>query len=80
MKNAALVLDQKTFSFTRKVNLNFTQKNFFCQSVVYKRVAVKLEARFCPLYSIRSPEEVDSSPDSAIPVYFVEAKEIICLY
>ena len=71
MKNAALVLDQKTFSFTRKVNLNFTQ------SVVYKRVAVKLEARFCPLYSIRSPEEVDSSPDSAIPVYFVEAKEII---
>ena len=69
MKNAALVLDQKTFSFTRKVNLNFTQ------SVVYKRVAVKLEARFCPLY--RSPEEVDSSPDSAIPVYFVEAKEII---
>ena len=54
MKNTALVLDQKNFSFHRKVNLNFTQKKLFCQSVMCKRVVAKFEAGFCPLYWVSS--------------------------
>ena len=48
MKNAALVLDQKTFSFQRK--LNFTQKNFFYQNCECKMVEPKFETGFWPLY------------------------------
>ena len=50
MKNAALVLDQKTFSFRRKSILKLTQKKLFCQSCVCKRVEPKFEAGFCLLY------------------------------
>ena len=53
-KNSALVSDQKTFSFQRKLNLNFTQKKLFCQSVMCKRVVAKFEAGFCPLYWVTS--------------------------
>jgi len=54
MKNAALVLDQKTFSFQRKLNFNFTQKNFFCQNCVCKMVDPKFETGFWPLYWVSS--------------------------
>ena len=50
MKNAALVLDQKNFSFHGKVNLNFTQKNFFYQNCECKMVEPKIETGFWPLY------------------------------
>ena len=53
-KNSALVSDQKTFSFQRKLNLNFTQKKLFCKSVMCKRVVAKFEAGFCPLYWVSS--------------------------
>ena len=54
MKNAALVLAQKTFSFQRKLNFNFTQKNFFCQNCVCKMVDPKFETGFWPLYWVSS--------------------------
>ena len=54
MKNAALVLAQKTFSFQRKLNFSFTQKNFFCQNCVCKMVDPKFETGFWPLYWVSS--------------------------
>ena len=54
MKNAALVLAQKTFSIQRKLNFNFTQKNFFCQNCVCKMVDPKFETVFWPLYWVSS--------------------------
>ena len=54
MKNAALVLAQKTFSIQRKLNFNFTQKNFFCQNCVCKMVDPKFETGFWPLYWVSS--------------------------
>ena len=50
MKNAALVLDQKTFFFPRKSILKFTQKKLFCQNCVCKRVGPRFDAGFCRLY------------------------------
>ena len=50
MKNAALVLDQNAFSFQRKLNFNFTQKNFFSQNCVCKMVDPKFELGFWQLY------------------------------
>ena len=50
MKNAALVLAQNTFSFQRKLNFNFTKKNFFCQNCVCKMVDPKFETGFWQLY------------------------------
>ena len=46
MKNAALVLDQKTFSFQRKLNFNFTQKKFLYQNFVCKMVEPMFESGF----------------------------------
>ena len=54
MKNAALVLAQNTFSFQRKLNFNFTKKNFFCQNCVCKMVDPKFETGFWPLYWVSS--------------------------
>ena len=54
MKNAALVLDQKTFSFQRKLNFNFTQKNFFYQNCVCEMVEPKFETKFWPMYWVSS--------------------------
>ena len=54
MKNAALVLDQKTFSFQRKLNFNFTQKNFFYQNCVCEMVEPKFETEFWPMYWVSS--------------------------
>ena len=54
MKNAALVLAQKTFSIQRKLNFSFTQKNFFCQNCVCKMVDPKFETGFWPLYWVSS--------------------------
>ena len=54
MKNAALVLAQKTFSFQRKLNFNFTQKNFFYQNCECKMVEPKFETGFWPLYWVSS--------------------------
>ena len=54
MKNAALVLAQKTFPFQRKLNFDFTQKNFFCQNCVCKMVDPKFETGFWPLYWVSS--------------------------
>ena len=54
MKNAALVLAQKTFSFQRKLNFNFTQKNFFPQNCVCKMVDPKFEPGFWQLYWVSS--------------------------
>ena len=56
MKNAALVLDQKTFSFQRKLNLNFMQKNFFYQSCVCKVVEPMFETGFWPFYWVSSSD------------------------
>ena len=49
-ETAALVLDQKTFSFSRKSILKFTEKKLFCQSCVCKWVGPRFEAGFCRLY------------------------------
>ena len=54
MKNAALVLDQKTSSFQRKLNFNFTQKNFFYQNCVCEMVEPKFETEFWPMYWVSS--------------------------
>ena len=54
METAALVLDQKTFSFHRKLNLNFMQKNFFYQSCVCKVVEPMFETGFWPFYWVSS--------------------------
>ena len=54
MKNAALVLAQNTFSFQRKLNFNFTKKNFFCQNCVCNMVDQKFETGFWPLYWVSS--------------------------
>ena len=54
MKNAALVLDEKTFSFQRKLNFNFMQNNFFYQSCVCKMVEPMFETGFWPLYWVSS--------------------------
>ena len=54
MKNAALVLAQKTFPFQRKLNFNFTQKNFFSQNCVCKMVDPKFETEFWPIYWVSS--------------------------
>ena len=54
MKNAALVLDQKTFSFQRKLNLNFTQKNFFIKNSVCKMVEPMFETGFWLFYWVSS--------------------------
>ena len=54
MKNAALVLDQKTFSFQRKLNFNFMQNNFFYQSCVCKTVEPMFETGFWPFYWVSS--------------------------
>ena len=54
MKNAALVLDEKTFSFQRKLNFNFMQNNFFYQSCVCKMVEPMFETGFWSLYWVSS--------------------------
>ena len=54
MKNAALVLAQKTFSIQRKLNFNFTQKNFFYQNCVCEMVEPKFETEFWPMYWVSS--------------------------
>ena len=54
METAALVLNQKTFSFHRKLNLNFMQKNFFYQSCVCKVVEPMFETGFWPFYWVSS--------------------------
>ena len=54
MKNAALVLDEKTFSFQRKLNFNFMQNNFFYQCCVCKMVEPMFETGFWPLYWVSS--------------------------
>ena len=53
-KNAALVLDQKTFSFQRKLNLNLRQKKFFYQSGVCKMVGPMFETGFWLFYWVSS--------------------------
>ena len=75
MKNAALVLDQMTFSFQRKLNLNFTQKNFFIKILCVRWLSQCLSLDSGP--SIGFPVVVDGSTDSCIPTDLVEAKEII---
>ena len=54
METAVLVLDQKTFSLHRKLNLNFMQKNFFYQSCVCKVVEPMFETGFWPFYWVSS--------------------------
>ena len=54
MKNAVLVLDQTTSSFQRKLNFNFTQKNFFYQNCVCEMVEPKFETEFWPMYWVSS--------------------------
>ena len=54
MKNAALVLDQNTFSFQRKLNFNFTQKNFFYQNCECKMVEPKFETGFWRLMALQT--------------------------
>ena len=54
MKNAALVLDQKTFSFQRKLNLNFMQKNLYYQICACKVVEPMFETGFWPFYWVSS--------------------------
>ena len=75
MKNAALVLAQKTFSFQRKLNFSFTQKNFFCQNCVCKWLTQSL--RLDSGHYIGFPVEVDGSMDLSIPTDLVEAKKKI---
>ena len=54
MKNAALVLDEKTFSFQRKLNFNFMQNNFFYKCCVCKMVEPMFETGFWPFYWVSS--------------------------
>ena len=75
MKNAALVLDQMTFSFQRKFNLNFTQKNLFIKILCVRWLSQCL--RLDSGHSIGFPVVIDGSTDSCIPTDLVEAKEII---
>ena len=75
MKNAALVLDQKAFSFQRKLNLNFRQKNFFIKILCVRWLSQCLSLDSG--HSIGLPVVVDGSTDSCIPTDLVEAKENI---
>ena len=75
MKNAALVLDQKTFSFQRKLNLNFRQKNFFIKILCVRWLSQCLSLDSG--HSIGLPVVVDGSTDSCILTDLVEAKENI---
>ena len=75
MKNAALVLDQTTSSFQRKLNFNFTQKNLFYQNCVCERLSqsLRLNSGQC----IGFPVEVDGSTALSIPTDLVEAKNFL---
>ena len=75
MKNAALVLDEKTFSFQTKLNFNFMQNNFFIKVVCARWLSQCLRLDFA--HCIGFPVEVDGSMDSSILTDLVEAKENI---
>ena len=75
MKNAALVLDQKTFSFQKNWILILLKRisSIKIVSVRWLSQSLRLDSGHC----IEFPEEVDGSTDLSVTTDLVEAKKKI---
>ena len=69
--------DQKTFSFQRKFNFNFTQRISFIKIVFLRWLTHSLSLDSSHCHCIGFPVEVDGSMDLSIPTDLVEAKKKI---